>query len=214
MAAEMSEVYPLPDRTGGSSVFGHATSEMGSTTRGSDWHRSFSASDIVGMQRTPKRRPFDHPHPARDGMGGNRLLEASSLPTLGYGDHDQSWWPDETPKTRSVRERAVDFWKVGESMRIMHHIEPKKFRAISLYGEVFQGFYNSDWHSIEHVQHQRQRYPATRATWSPGSAEDSVPYPQGRTQQEINRNRNFGRSHGGTKITGGILRVGGQLIVP
>merc|ERR1719331_826965 len=97
-----------------------------SKSESSEWHRSFSASDILGMQRTPIRRPFDHPHPSRDGYGGNGKLQSSTLEALdnddafGY-DFDESPAPlndsagrsragsDASPGTlrkRAVRDRA------------------------------------------------------------------------------------------------------------
>jgi hypothetical protein len=174
------------------------------------------------MQRTPIRRPFDHHHPSQDGFGGNSKLQSSSLTPLepedglglgedtALGESLRSSGGSESPSKRAIRERAVDFWKVGDSMRIMHHIEPKKYRSIALHGDVYQGFYIHDWSNVEHVKKARGRYPANRRMVEAAKG----PYPQGETQEEINRNRNFAPSHGTLKLTGGVLRTGAQLQVP
>jgi len=116
----------------------------------------------------------------------------------------------ESPGQQSIRKRACDFWQIGDSMRIMHHIDPKKYRAISLHGEVYQGFYNHDWHSVEHIHAVRNKCPANRATLERAIG----PYPQDGTQRDHNRNRNYSRSHGSVKVTGGVLRNGAMLMVP
>merc|ERR1719183_1106705 len=173
-----------------------------------EWTRAFSASDILGMQRAPTRRPFDHPHPNQDGFGGNRsITETSSLHLL---DDTEDVRCPESPASRSIREHATDHWKVGDSMRILHHIEPKKYRQISLYGEVFQGFYNHDWHHVDHIKHVRAKCPTNRRLLEPVSG----PYPQGEIQEEHNRNRNYAASHGSPKVTGGVMRNGPLLMVP
>mmetsp|Transcript_21539 Transcript_21539/g.33524 ORF Transcript_21539/g.33524 Transcript_21539/m.33524 type:complete len:215 (-) Transcript_21539:61-705(-) len=180
-----------------------------SATKEKEWQRAYSAGDIVSMQRTPKRRPFDQPHPTRDHSGviPSMMIETSSLRMM----EDEPSFGCESPASRSIRERAVDFWKVGDSMRITNHIEPTKNRPISLFGEVFQGFYNHDWKNVEHVQKARNRIPAYRTDLGTSTG---VPYPQGRSQEEIGRNRNFPRSHGSPKLPGGLIRVGAQCMVP
>lgn len=124
-------------------------------------------------------------------------------------------WPSssrgsESPSAKAVRERAIDYWKVGDSMRIMHHIEPKKHRSISLFGDAYQGFFNHDWKSVEHIKALRGKCPANRMTLDPVT----TPYPQGMSQEDINRNRNFAPSHGAPKITGGLCRSGALVLVP
>jgi len=182
----------------------------------SEFQRSFSAGDILGMQRTPVRRPFDHPHPSKDGFGGNGKMVTTSLMPLGadvddFGESDDgSVIPGESPGTRAIRERAIDYWKLGDSMRISHHIEPKTYRQISLYGEVFQGFYNHDWHNVEHIKAVRAKCPTARKLNMPICG----PFPQGEDQEMNNRNRNYAGSHGSPKLTGGLMRQGGLLMVP
>lgn len=104
----------------------------------------------------------------------------------------------------------MDSWRMGESLRIMHHIQPKKFRPISLHGEAFQGFYRSDWHSVQHVQDLRNMYPAVRESQSG----PKLPYPQGLTQRELVKNRCFDRSHGSSRFPCGMITVGSQCMIP
>ena len=39
--------------------------------------------------------------------------------------------------------RALDNWRLGEGSRIMTYLQPKRYRPMSLYGEVFQGRWNT-----------------------------------------------------------------------
>mmetsp|Transcript_152023 Transcript_152023/g.264948 ORF Transcript_152023/g.264948 Transcript_152023/m.264948 type:complete len:208 (-) Transcript_152023:112-735(-) len=183
------------------------------------FQRSRSAGDIVDMHSSPKRRPFDHHHPSKDGLGGSRGMfsameldvadeeEASrrrALPSRAFS-HSTSLRPE-------IHQENVhaNFAKVGDGLKIMHRIAPQKFRPISLHGEVFQGFWNTDWHRVDHIKNLRGRYPALR----PGLQSTLGPYPQGKSQQEINRNRNFARSHGSNRIPRGMISVGKLSMIP
>merc|ERR1719433_1686031 len=118
-----------------------------------------------------------------------------------------------SPKTASTlpsspKDRAMDHWRTGESLRIMHHLEPKKYRSVSLHGQVFQGKYRQDWHDISHIQSLRAKLPAISGS---GGGDNCVPYPQGPSQSELLKNRCFARSHGSSRFPGGFLRVGQQV---
>lgn len=89
------------------------------------------------------------------------------------------------------------------------HIEPDKFRPISLHGEMFRGLYNFDWQEVSHIQRLRSRYPAGRDDMRLNLG----PYPQGMTQEELVRNRNFDRSHGSGQFPSGMIRVGSQVLM-
>lgn len=54
--------------------------------------------------------------------------------------------------------RALDNWRLGEGSRIMTYLQPKKYRPMSLYGEVFQGKWNTDWHDVSHITQLRAQY--------------------------------------------------------
>jgi len=117
-----------------------------------------------------------------------------------------------TPPPGGRKERALDNWRLGESLRIMHHIEPKKYRAISLHGEVYQGHYRQDWQPVEHIQRLRNLYPAVRQSLNAAAA--LFPFPQGMTQQEIVNNRGWERSLGSSRLPGGMMTVGSQTMIP
>lgn len=205
----------------------------GSTT----WRRSHSAGDLVAQRRTPNRRPFDAAgHPEELLSPSSTIGRLSTLSpqqadpsrrvrTLRYRartDSDLSpsaagQEPADSPCSPgsygSRQERALDFWPLGESCRIMHHIQPKKYsRPISLHGEVYQGRYNFDWQEVDHIKKQRSRYPSGRHQ---ASVSTSIgPYPQGFTQEELMRNRCFDRSHGSERMPAGLMQVGSSLLIP
>eukprot|EP00435_Cladocopium_sp_Y103_P072279 s44_g39.t1 len=54
--------------------------------------------------------------------------------------------------------RALDNWRLGEGSRIMTYLQPKRYRPMSLYGEVFQGRWNTDWHDVSHITELRSKY--------------------------------------------------------
>lgn len=110
---------------------------------------------------------------------------------------------------RSSPVRSLDFTSIGEGSRIMHFIDPRRYRAIALHGEVYQGHYQHDWRDINHIQKLRSKYPVERPHLIP----EHEPFPQGRTQEEIQRNRNFTRSHGSRKLPHGLLKCGHQLLM-
>lgn len=217
------------------------SSSMGSIATGSksypdiseygDWHRTFEASDILGMHRTPNRRPFDHPNRRLDGHGGtSRMQKTSSLMLMEpervdglsgtlslrdcrrYGD-DASGSASparsgcESPAQRSTRETASSFWKDGNrnSMRIIQSV-PAKYHKIWPHVQVYRG----SWSSVDHIKRCREKCPANRALNDPVT----FPYPQGVAQEDINRNRNFAPSHGTGQIACGILRNGAALCMP
>mmetsp|Transcript_85990 Transcript_85990/g.221396 ORF Transcript_85990/g.221396 Transcript_85990/m.221396 type:complete len:272 (-) Transcript_85990:71-886(-) len=112
------------------------------------------------------------------------------------------------PPEVQPEDRALDFWPLGHGSRIMHHIEPKKSRPISLTGDIYQGFPRQDFSEVDHLVASRCRYPAGRDQMqaSPG------PFPQGRSAEELRRNRNFDRSHGSMPLAHGMMRVGAQVM--
>eukprot|EP00443_Scrippsiella_acuminata_P025166 CAMPEP_0115242572 /NCGR_PEP_ID=MMETSP0270-20121206/39022_1 /TAXON_ID=71861 /ORGANISM="Scrippsiella trochoidea, Strain CCMP3099" /LENGTH=215 /DNA_ID=CAMNT_0002657643 /DNA_START=156 /DNA_END=803 /DNA_ORIENTATION=+ len=194
------------------------------------WQRSHSAGDLVAQRRTPNRRPFDAAgHPEELLSPSSTIARLSDMTplqadpskrvrTLRYrGRTEDSELTMSEPASPcspgsygSRQERALDFWPLGESCRIMHHIQPKKYsRPISLHGEVYQGKYVFDWQGVDHIKKQRSRYPVGRqASLSLG------PYPQGLTQEELMRNRCFDRSHGSERMPAGLMQVGSLLLVP
>mmetsp|Transcript_77214 Transcript_77214/g.238347 ORF Transcript_77214/g.238347 Transcript_77214/m.238347 type:complete len:211 (-) Transcript_77214:92-724(-) len=210
---------------------------MGDSGLGTSWRRSYSSGDIRNMQRhmTPasgvRRRLFDSALSMEEAGGQSmgasgfessglraRLREAADHERSG---HDVTRFPGAlgaaaggssagAAASEGPRERAVDCWRMGESMRIMHHIEPRKSRPISLHGEVFQGHYRHDWQNVKHIQDLRSMYPALRE----GRGGSKLPYPQGMTQRELLRNRCFDRSHGSSRFPRGMLTVGSQCLVP
>eukprot|EP00931_Biecheleriopsis_adriatica_P008472 TRINITY_DN109655_c0_g1_i1.p1 TRINITY_DN109655_c0_g1~~TRINITY_DN109655_c0_g1_i1.p1 ORF type:complete len:262 (-),score=28.49 TRINITY_DN109655_c0_g1_i1:67-852(-) len=107
-------------------------------------------------------------------------------------------------------ERAMDHWKLGESMRIMNHIEPKAFRAISKYGEVYQGIYAKDWGDVRHIQACRAKTAAGLKALLPSKG----PVPQDMTSFELRKNRSFGESHGAPRNPHGFVRMGPGCLVP
>ncbi|CAL1136926.1 unnamed protein product [Cladocopium goreaui] len=63
------------------------------------------------------------------------------------------------PRTgAALKGRALDNWRLGEGSRIMTYLQPKKYRPMSLYGEVFQGKWNTDWHDVSHITQLRAQY--------------------------------------------------------
>jgi hypothetical protein len=196
-----------------------------------DWHRTFEASDILGMQRTPNRRPFDHPNRRPDGHGGtSKMQKASSLSLLepdrvdgltvplclkdcrryaddASGSASPARSGCESPAQRSTREQASTFWKEGTrtSMRIIQSV-PAQYHKIWPHTQVYQG----SWSSVDHIKAVRGKCPANRSSLEPVS----FAYPQGVAQEDINRNRNFAPSHGTGQIALGFLRIGSQVTVP
>lgn len=178
-----------------------------------------SVGDIVGMH-SPKRRPFDHHHPSKDGLGGSRGMFSALELDLHEDEEEKSRvktlpsraFSHSTLLRPEVNQENVhaNFAKLGDGLKIMHRIAPTKSRPISLHGEVFQGFWNTDWHKVDHIKTLRGRYPALR----PGLEASLGPYPQGRCQEEINRNRNFARSHGSDRVPRGMIRIGSLTMIP
>ncbi|CAE8616060.1 unnamed protein product [Polarella glacialis] len=212
----------------GSFLYNHSQSQSLNSTKdgfSATWQRSFSAGDIVGMRRTPKRRPFDAVQPPAD------LLSPSSQMEVMTPTHHNTPCLDVDPGERinklsyssrigdtfsptnqgSRQDRALDNWPLGEGMRIMHHIQPKKYRAISQRGDCYQGFWRTDWQDVTHIQALRSKYPASQQDVEHKSI---GPFPQGMTQEELRKNRNFNMSHGGRRNTGGLVQVGGQFLIP
>eukprot|EP00434_Breviolum_minutum_P000785 symbB.v1.2.000693.t1/scaffold41.1/size391900/10 len=107
--------------------------------------------------------------------------------------------------------RALDNWRLGEGSRIMTYLQPKRYRPMSLYGEVFQGKWNTDWHDVSHISALREKYPWTRDSIQ---LKDLGPHPEGPSSQEIRRNRNFGPSHGAEKSVHGMIRCGCLCMIP
>eukprot|EP00933_Yihiella_yeosuensis_P071596 TRINITY_DN79806_c0_g1_i1.p1 TRINITY_DN79806_c0_g1~~TRINITY_DN79806_c0_g1_i1.p1 ORF type:complete len:263 (+),score=35.46 TRINITY_DN79806_c0_g1_i1:115-789(+) len=187
-----------------------------------DWSRSFSAGDIVGMRRTPQRRPLDAAQPHQDLLSPSSTMEVMTPKRnsavvadplgrqnkLQYSSRIEGVFSPSNSATR--QDRALDCWPLGEGLRIMHHIQPKKYRAISLYGEVYQGHWATDWKDVSHVKQLRSKTPVGRASLQPAAG----PVPQGMTDKELQRNRAFGESHGSTKLSQSIIRVGNVCLVP
>jgi hypothetical protein len=113
-------------------------------------------------------------------------------------------------RNANQRTRALDYAPLGESLRIQNHVQPNKLRQISVCGDVYQGFYKTDWTDVSHLQALRQRYPATQQSL----ARVQGPFPQGFTREELLRNRMFDRSHGSERFPAGMLRVGSQTFFP
>mmetsp|Transcript_35578 Transcript_35578/g.80350 ORF Transcript_35578/g.80350 Transcript_35578/m.80350 type:complete len:212 (-) Transcript_35578:167-802(-) len=208
----------------------------GTPSPGSSWRRAFSSGDILAVTRhqTPtacsRRRPFDSAGAPEELLNSPRTLARADCSP--WSTSSGNFHPDPAGritrthfKTRTfdlsqaadpsspavAKDRALDYWRVGDSMRIMHHLEPKRYRAVSLHGQVFKGEYRHDWNDISHIQHLRGKVPA----YNP--REDlvgKVPYPQGPTQAELLKNRCFGRSHGTSRFPGGLLQVGKQSFIP
>lgn len=109
------------------------------------------------------------------------------------------------------QERALENWRTGESCRIMTHIAPVTHRPISLYGDVFQGKWRTDWSEVAGKQMWKMQYPAER-TRPPG---ETLPaFPQGMTSEEIRRNRGFVKSHGSARMDMGLMAVGALGMLP
>eukprot|EP00747_Dinoflagellata_sp_TGD_P188909 gnl/TRDRNA2_/TRDRNA2_48573_c0_seq1.p1 gnl/TRDRNA2_/TRDRNA2_48573_c0~~gnl/TRDRNA2_/TRDRNA2_48573_c0_seq1.p1 ORF type:complete len:275 (-),score=24.84 gnl/TRDRNA2_/TRDRNA2_48573_c0_seq1:125-886(-) len=129
--------------------------------------------------------------------------------------HDATSRTSESVLDRSGRtgrgEHALDKWELGQRHTIMNHIEPSKFRDISLHGPSFRGFYNQDWSNVDHIRRLREQHPSLRMQ---GQAGGLGPYPQGLNCEEIGKNRNFGKSHGSKRFTSGLLILGRQACVP
>lgn len=105
-------------------------------------------------------------------------------------------------------DRALDFWPLGEGMRIANHIAPTKSRSIALTGEIYQGKPRSDWNDAKHVHAIRSQYPTGKLTMQASCG----PFPQGMSPDELRRNRQFDRSHGSMRCDGGMMRVGSQVM--
>mmetsp|Transcript_32915 Transcript_32915/g.61678 ORF Transcript_32915/g.61678 Transcript_32915/m.61678 type:complete len:220 (-) Transcript_32915:62-721(-) len=200
--------------------------DAGST---SFWSRSYSASDVVAMRRTPTRRIFDSVQPPQELLSPKSTSEVltpkpgtpidpakrrhrlhytmriadSFSPTNSFGASMES--------SKDVKARALDNWHVGEGSRIMTYLQPKQYRPMSLYGEVFQGKWNTDWHDVSHIAALRQKYPWTRETIE---LKELRPHPDGPNSQEIRRNRTFAPSHGSQKATHGMIRCGSLCMIP
>ncbi|CAJ1441165.1 unnamed protein product [Effrenium voratum] len=188
------------------------------------WSRSFSASDVVAMRRTPTRRVIDSRQPPEELLSPKSTMEvltpkatldpANRRSRLHYtcriedGFSPTNFLPSVT--TPGTKSRALDDWRVGEGSRIMNYLQPKKYRPMSLYGEAFQGKWNTDWHDVSHISALRQKYP-----WARESIElKALPHPEGPNAQEIRRNRNFGPSHGADKCVRGMIRCGSLCMIP
>mmetsp|Transcript_68676 Transcript_68676/g.222665 ORF Transcript_68676/g.222665 Transcript_68676/m.222665 type:complete len:206 (+) Transcript_68676:149-766(+) len=189
--------------------------DFGRTTSGSPWKRSVSAGDLVKQRRGPNRRPFDsanHPEElvsptsaiARLSDQPAHLADPSKRVSIGRfrarSDMETTQDPSSPMSATSSafgarQERALDCWQLGESCRIMHHIAPKKYRNISLHGEVYQGMWTTDWKDVGHMKELRNRYHVE-------------------ARQEIMRNRGFDKSHGSQRMPLGLMRVGSLLMIP
>eukprot|EP00403_Amphidinium_massartii_P024372 CAMPEP_0178393600 /NCGR_PEP_ID=MMETSP0689_2-20121128/12270_1 /TAXON_ID=160604 /ORGANISM="Amphidinium massartii, Strain CS-259" /LENGTH=253 /DNA_ID=CAMNT_0020014195 /DNA_START=23 /DNA_END=784 /DNA_ORIENTATION=+ len=139
-----------------------------------------------------------------DFVGGSSLAEDSSMSMRPQTQESLL----SRPTTRARRERALDFWPSGDGARIMNHICPQKTRPMSLSGPAHQGFHNSDWSKVDHIQRLRARYPALRAS----NNSSLGPMPQEFTMEEAAMNRNFGRSHGSQRMPKGVIQVGSQAV--
>eukprot|EP00928_Gymnodinium_smaydae_P099906 TRINITY_DN9663_c0_g1_i1.p1 TRINITY_DN9663_c0_g1~~TRINITY_DN9663_c0_g1_i1.p1 ORF type:complete len:228 (-),score=32.19 TRINITY_DN9663_c0_g1_i1:95-685(-) len=185
------------------------------------WRRCRSSGDIVAMGRTPTRRPFDSAQPSEELLSSPCNSAKHRQMTLHdpvgrmtrqtYRQRSPKHDSSELPPWDRTNDRAMDFWKLGEGLRIMNHIQPTKLRQISLVGEVYQGFYIHDWKPVEARQSLRNTYP-----WSQRDSEviSGKPFPQGPTQAELHRNRNFDWSHGSVRKTGGYMVNGQQVMIP
>eukprot|EP00930_Biecheleria_cincta_P083916 TRINITY_DN73417_c0_g1_i1.p1 TRINITY_DN73417_c0_g1~~TRINITY_DN73417_c0_g1_i1.p1 ORF type:complete len:221 (-),score=20.37 TRINITY_DN73417_c0_g1_i1:51-713(-) len=187
------------------------------------WNRSFSAGEIMNMRRTPNRRYVDSAQPSHDLLSPRSSEEAvylssqdsSSDPmgrsqTMHFSVRNVASRADTTSFDR--RDRSLDYWMLGEGMRIKNFMEPTKYRAISQWGENFQGKYNTDWNTgrCEAVKAVRSK------TWyGKRSLQQSLgPYPQDLVAEELIRNRSFAGSHGSPRAICGMLSCGKQCFIP
>jgi hypothetical protein len=207
---------------------GDLTSSGGGSP-GELWTRAFSAGDLLAQRnKRPKSRPFDASGPPEELLRpecskGQLSLTFPGTPkdpsgrvqSVHYGSRSPSASQTRLPGesawvSPSSRSRALDNWKMGESCRIRSSLQPTKYRQISLYGDAFQGFHNHDWRDVSHVQHLRAKQPLGRQSMEVCQG----PFPQGPTQDQLRRNRNFDRSHGSDRFVGGFFQIGSQVIVP
>lgn len=177
--------------------------------------RALSASDIV-RSGTPKRRPFDSSQPHQDLFSPLSTAEAMS-PTspmdrydpgsrrksLHYSQRMDESLVSEGEATR--QDRAMDHWHLGHGLSIMHIIQPKNFRPMSMYGDAFRGVWTQDWKDINHISSLRSRYVKEAACFQQSSI---GPFPQGFTAKDVGRNRAFGTTHGSQRSPAGVVKCG------
>jgi len=192
-----------------------------------EWNRSFSASQILDMRRTPNRRYVDSAQPPDDLLSPRSSEEAIILSsqqsrsdpmnrstTMPFSCRNGSPRGDTTLSSRSVdrRDRSLDYWMLGESMRISNYMKPTKYRAISQYGENFQGKSTQDWSTgrCEAMQKLRSKTPCGLR-----SLQKCIgPYPQDLVAEELTRNRSFPASHGSPRAICGVITCGSQCFIP